>query len=329
MNAEDHVTQANAAHTVVAPVRKSITVKASVEHAFEVFTDGFDTWWPRADHIGKQPMVKAVIETHAGGRCFGREADGTEYDWGQVLAWEPPNRFVLAWQITPNWQHEPDLAKASEVEVRFTQEAGGLTRVDLEHRHFERHGEGGAGMRMSVDSPNGWGGLLQLYAVRATEYHPAVAPLAFIFAANDSLASRSFDTVPDDDLWRRPTDRSNPMLWILGHMVSTRAQMLRMLGDPFETGWGDVFARGASLVGAAGYPTREAIEAVSRDVNARLYARLGALTGADLSKPAARKPTAAVVTTTEYIAFLAMHDTYHVGQLAYARKALGHSGVVG
>ena len=85
----------------VAPVKKSITVKASVEHAFKVFTDGFDTWWPRSHHIGKQPMVKAVIETRAGGRCFGREADGTECDWGKVLAWEPPNRFVLAWQIDP------------------------------------------------------------------------------------------------------------------------------------------------------------------------------------------------------------------------------------
>ena len=116
---------ANAATTVLAPVKKSITVKASVEHAFEVFTDGFDSWWPRSHHIGKQPMVKAVIETRAGGRCFGREADGTECDWGRVLAWDPPHRFVLAWQIDPKWQYEPDLTKASEVEVRFTPEAGG------------------------------------------------------------------------------------------------------------------------------------------------------------------------------------------------------------
>jgi uncharacterized protein YndB with AHSA1/START domain len=156
----------NAATTVLAPVKKSITVKASVEHAFQVFTDGFDSWWPRSHHIGKQPMVKAVIETRAGGRCFGREADGTECDWGRVLTWDPPNRFVLAWQIDAKWQYEPDLTKASEVEVRFTPEAGGLTRVDLEHRHFERHGAGGASMKTAVESPNGWSDLLKMYVAR-------------------------------------------------------------------------------------------------------------------------------------------------------------------
>lgn len=317
------------ANAVVAPVVKSITVKASVEHAFKVFTDGFDTWWPRSHHIGKQPMVKAVIEPRAGGRCFGREADGTECDWGRVVTWEPPNRFVLAWQIGPTWQYEPDLKKASEVEIRFSAEAGGLTRVDLEHRHLERHGEGAANVRSGVAAPNGWGGLLQTYAARATNYHPAVAPLALIFTINDSLASRSFDKVAPGDLWRRPTDRSNPMLWILGHMVSTRVQILKMCGDSFDTGWGDLFARGANLGSAAGYPTQEAVQAVSRDVNGRLYAALGRLTDEDLARPALRTPTPAVTTIADQIAFLVMHDTYHVGQLAYARKALGHAGVVG
>jgi uncharacterized protein YndB with AHSA1/START domain/uncharacterized damage-inducible protein DinB len=313
----------------VAPVKKSITVKASVEHAFQVFTDGFDTWWPRSHHIGKQPMVKAVIETRAGGRCYGREADGTECDWGKVLAWEPPNRFVLAWQIDPGWQYEPDLHKASEVEVRFSPEAGGLTRVDLEHRHFERHGEGAGSVRSGVDSPTGWGILLDVYAARATSYHPAVTPLAFIFTLNDSLTSRSFDKVAEEDLWRRPTGRSNPMLWILGHMVSTRVQILKMLGESFDTGWGEVFGRGASVAGADAYPTRDAIHAMSRDVNSRLYAKLGALTDTDLAKSATRQPTPAVQTIADQIAFMAMHDTYHVGQLAYARKALGHAGVAG
>jgi uncharacterized damage-inducible protein DinB/uncharacterized protein YndB with AHSA1/START domain len=320
------VTNANAG---VAPVIKSITVKASVEHAFNVFTLGFDTWWPRSHHIGKQPMVKAVIEPRAGGRCFGREADGTECDWGRVVTWEPPNRLVLAWQIGPTWQYEPDLKKASEVEIRFSAAPGGVTRIDLEHRHFERHGEGAANIRSGVDAPNGWGGLLQTYVARATNYHPSVAPLALIFTINDSLASRAFEKVAPDDLWRRPTDRSNPMLWILGHMVSTRAQILKMFGDSFDTGWGDLFARGASLGSAGGYPTQEAVQAVSRDVNSRLYAALGRLTDADLARPALRTPTPAITTIADQIAFLVMHDTYHVGQLAYARKALGHAGVAG
>src|SRR5258706_5210505 len=127
------------------PVRKTVTVRASVDHAFKVYTEGFDTWWPRSHHIGKAPLEKAVIETHAGGRCYGRSIDGTECPWGTVLIWDPPHQLVLAWQITHDWGYEPDLAKASEVEIRFTPEAGNSTRVDLEHRHFHRHRAGGGG----------------------------------------------------------------------------------------------------------------------------------------------------------------------------------------
>lgn len=149
--------------TTVAPVRKSIVVNASVEHAFRVFTEDFDGWWPRSHHIGKSPMKRAIIEQRTGGRCFSEQEDGTDCDWGQVLAWDPPRRLVIAWQITPQWVYEPDLAKSSEVEIRFTPQGTG-TRVDLEHRHFERHGEGGAAMRTGVDSPNGWGDLLSQFA---------------------------------------------------------------------------------------------------------------------------------------------------------------------
>jgi len=155
--------------TSVAPVLKSVTVQAGAERAFQVFTEGFDTWWPRSHHIGKSPMTKAVIECRAGGRCYNEQADGGECDWGQILEWEPPRRFVLAWKITPEWSFEPDPAKASEVEVRFTPLAGGSTRVDLEHRHFERHGSGGATMRAGVDSPGGWSDLLQLFVAEANK----------------------------------------------------------------------------------------------------------------------------------------------------------------
>jgi uncharacterized protein YndB with AHSA1/START domain len=146
-----------------APVRKSITVKASPERAFEIFTEGIDTWWPRSHHIGKSPMKKSIVEGRVGGRCYSEQIDGTECDWGQVLVWEPPHRFVMAWQVSPTWQYEPDLTKSSEVEVIFSPEPGGFTRVDLEHRHFERHGEGAGSMRAGVDTPNGWNGMLQLY----------------------------------------------------------------------------------------------------------------------------------------------------------------------
>ena len=139
------------------PVKKSITVKASVEHAFQVFTDGFDSWWPRSHHIGRQPMVKAVDRDQrrasSAAKLTAPNATGA-----RVLAWDPPNRFVLAWQIDPQWQYEPDLNKASEVEMRFTPEAGGLTRVDLEHRHFDRHGEGAGSVRNGRRLPDRLGG---------------------------------------------------------------------------------------------------------------------------------------------------------------------------
>ncbi len=150
-------------------VRKTITVKASAEQAFHVFTEEFDTWWPRSHHIGKSPMKKAVIEGRTGGRCYSEQTDGTDCPWGQILVWEPPRRFVMAWQINAQWQYEPDLAKSSEVEINFTPELGGTTRVDLEHRYFERMGPGGAVMRTSVDSPGGWGTLLQLFTTQVEQ----------------------------------------------------------------------------------------------------------------------------------------------------------------
>ena len=153
------------------PVRKSITVKAGAERAFQVFTQGVDTWWPRTHHIGKSPMKKAIIEGGVGGRCYSEQVDGTECDWGQVLAWEPPRRLVLAWQITHGFGYEPDLAKSSEVEVIFTPLGDGSTRVDLEHRYFARHGAGAASMRTAVGAPGGWGSLLELFTAEVEKGH--------------------------------------------------------------------------------------------------------------------------------------------------------------
>jgi uncharacterized protein YndB with AHSA1/START domain len=145
-------------------VRKTISVRAGVERAFQAFTGGIDDWWPRTHHIGKAPMKRGIIEPRAGGRCYTEHDDGSETDWGRVLTWDPPQRFVMAWLINANWQCEPDPAKTSEVEVRFTPQADGTTRVDLEHRNFERMGEGGTNMRIGVDGPGGWSELLRLYA---------------------------------------------------------------------------------------------------------------------------------------------------------------------
>jgi uncharacterized protein YndB with AHSA1/START domain len=151
-----------------APVRKTVTVKASAAHAFRVFTEGFDSWWPRTHHIGASPMTRAIVEGFAGGRCYNEQADHTECDWGRVLTWDPPHRLVIAWMISNEWKFEPDLAKASEVDVRFTQNPDGTTRVDLEHHYFTRHGAGWETHRNMVDTPDGgWYGLLLIFAKQA------------------------------------------------------------------------------------------------------------------------------------------------------------------
>ena len=159
-----------AAATTDTPVRRSVTVKTGVEHAFRVFTEGFDTWWPRSHHIGTSPMKRGVIEPFVGGRLYSEQVDGTDCPWGQVTTWDPPRRFVFAWQITHEWGFEPDLARASEVEVQFTPQPDGSTRVDLEHRHFDRMGPGGGEMRTAVgNDEGGWGGLLKIFAEKAEE----------------------------------------------------------------------------------------------------------------------------------------------------------------
>ena len=145
-----------------APVRKSVSVKATPERAFEVFTARFDAWWPRTHSIGGSPLKEAVLEPRQGGRWYGRLENGAEADWGDVIAWEPPRRVLLAWRIGADWTYDPDLF--TEVEVTFTPEADGATRVELEHRHLERMGEAGEGMRAQFDSDGGWGMLLKLFA---------------------------------------------------------------------------------------------------------------------------------------------------------------------
>lgn len=150
----------------LAPVSKSIHVRASVERAFRVFTTEMDSWWPRTHHIGKSPMREVVIEGRQGGAIYTDQEDGTQCPWGTVLAWEPPHRFVMAWQVSPEWQYEPDLAKCSEVEVRFTPVDDGTTFVELEHRDLQRHGGACATMRETINADGGWGGLLTLFATK-------------------------------------------------------------------------------------------------------------------------------------------------------------------
>jgi uncharacterized protein YndB with AHSA1/START domain len=150
-----------------APVIRSVTVAASQQRAFAVFTEQFGTWWPPEYSIGEADMADFVLEPRVGGRWYEVGVDGSECDCGRVTAFEPPERLTLAWQLNGSWQYDPDPDHASEVEVRFIAEGSASTRVELEHRNFERHGEGAPAVHGGVDDPQGWTYCLDLFAKAA------------------------------------------------------------------------------------------------------------------------------------------------------------------
>jgi uncharacterized protein YndB with AHSA1/START domain len=137
-------------------VQTAIVVEAPIERAFRVFTEDFDRIKPREHNILPVDIAETVFEPRAGGRVYDRGVDGSEYQWARVLAFEPPNRVVFSWDISPQWQPEPDSEKTSEVEVRFIAESAERTRVELEHRNLDRHGEGWEGARDAVGGEGGW-----------------------------------------------------------------------------------------------------------------------------------------------------------------------------
>jgi uncharacterized protein YndB with AHSA1/START domain len=137
-------------------VRTSITVEAPIERAFTLFTEGIGTWWSPDHHILEGELEAMVFEPYVGGHVYDRAVDGRECRWARVLAYEPPNRVLISWDINLRWQIETDPEKTSDIEVRFTAEGPDRTHVELEHRNLERHGEGWEQMRDAVGSPDGW-----------------------------------------------------------------------------------------------------------------------------------------------------------------------------
>ena len=145
-------------------VRTEVVVDAPADRAFRLFTERFDRIKPREHNMLGVDIAESVFEPRAGGRVYDRGADGSECHWGRVLAFEPPDRILFSWDINPSWQIETDLAKTSEVEVRFVADGPDRTRVELEHRHLDRHGDGWEGMREGVRADQGWPLYLQRYA---------------------------------------------------------------------------------------------------------------------------------------------------------------------
>ena len=151
--------------SVTAPVRNSVTVKAPRARAFDVFTRRIGSWWLAGHHIAPEPFVDVVIEPRVDGRWFERSASGAECDWGRVLVWEPPERLVLAWQLTADFTYDPSFQ--TEVEVRFVEVDASTTRVELEHRDLDRYGDAADRTRTALDSDGGWRALVASFAAFA------------------------------------------------------------------------------------------------------------------------------------------------------------------
>jgi DNA-binding transcriptional ArsR family regulator len=147
-------------------VSKSILVDAPALRAFDLFLDQA-RWWPLATHhIAEQPAETVVLEPFVGGRWYERSRDGNETQWGSVLAFEPPHRLLLSWQMSSDWTHEQDSARASEIEVSFLAEARNRTRVVFEHRHLERYGKQAERMRAALERPKAAEAVLRAFADR-------------------------------------------------------------------------------------------------------------------------------------------------------------------
>ena len=145
-------------------VQTSIVVEAPIERAFSVFTDGFGSFKPPDHNLLAVDIAETVFETHVGGHIYDRGVDGSECRWARVLAYEPPDRVVISWDITPHWQIETNPGKTSEVEVQFITETSERTRVVLEHRNLDRHLDGWEAVREGVDGGEGWPLYLRRFA---------------------------------------------------------------------------------------------------------------------------------------------------------------------
>jgi uncharacterized protein YndB with AHSA1/START domain len=145
-------------------VRRSVVVEAPIERAFRVFTEEFGAFKPPEHNLMAVEIAETVFEPHAGGYLYDRGVDGSVCRWARVLAYEPPHRVLISWDISPRWQIETDPDRTSEVEVRFIAESPDRTRVQLEHRNLDRHGDDWEGLREGVAGDQGWPLYLDRYA---------------------------------------------------------------------------------------------------------------------------------------------------------------------
>ena len=156
----------------------------------------------------------------------------------------------------------------------------------------------------------------------------AVLPITITFSFNEPFLEQALEGLSHEELWRAPTSHNNPILWVAGHVVKTRATVLQMLGQSADTGWGTRFERGEKMGDRSQYPSATEVVRAMREVSPRLHAALASITEAELIRPASL-PIPGINTLLDELAFFALHESYHVGQLAYIRKSLGYPGLAG
>lgn len=145
-------------------VRRTITVPAPPATAFAVFTVRMGDFKPPEHNLLTVPIAETVLEPHVGGTILDRGTDGSECRWARILVFDRPDRLVFSWDIGPTWQIETDPERTSEVEVRFVAVGDASTRVELEHRHLDRHGPGWEAVRDGIRDDAGWPLYLHRYA---------------------------------------------------------------------------------------------------------------------------------------------------------------------
>jgi uncharacterized protein YndB with AHSA1/START domain len=153
----------------IGPVRRSVVVNLGVERAFQLFIERFDAIKPRDHNLLSVPIAESIFEPREGGHIYDVGVDGSQCRWSRVLTYQPPDRLVFSWDIGPTWQLETDPRKTSEVEVRFIAESDTRTRVELEHRNLDRHGDGWRSVADGISGEDGWPLYLIRYSEIATE----------------------------------------------------------------------------------------------------------------------------------------------------------------
>jgi uncharacterized protein YndB with AHSA1/START domain/uncharacterized damage-inducible protein DinB len=302
-------------------VVEELLIRATPERIFRALTDPEEliAWWgsPETYRCRSWELDLAV-----GGawRCSGQNAAGQPFSVeGRYLEVEPPRRLAFTWRAS--WVDAPE----TRVRIELAPEAGG-TRLVWTHSGFSGYPRALEDHRGGLPAVVGWLG--DFSQRRSRSLIPQLQHPAQLIELNLRLYGRALDGVGEDEAWRRPGPSSSPLHWIAGHLVRSRADLLRALGGAWALDWGDRFARGEEVASPADYPSLDEVQWEWRGVSAALLDRLPDLDASFLASPAPRRLPVEDRSMAGLVSFSVYHESYHVGQLGYLRKWLGRPGLV-